>query len=122
MSLGVYFQTYQKLTRACHAAPLIFISLPRSDGPHRRIGLSPGGCMTIRLLVSLVLAFAFAATSAMAADARSSSPSFKISPRGVTSIGSAAAAPSRTATIEADSLRHSEREAKHDAMLQKLLR
>lgn len=80
--------------------------------------------MTIRWLVSLVLAFAFAATSAMAADTRNSSPSFKIAPRGVTSIASAsvAAAPSGAATIEADSLRHSERETKHHAMLQKLLR
>jgi hypothetical protein len=78
--------------------------------------------MKFRSLLSFALSIAFAANSAMAADARSSSPSFLIAPRGVTSFESAAAAPGGAARTEADSLRSSERESKHDAMLQKLLR
>jgi hypothetical protein len=78
--------------------------------------------MRIRSLLSFALSVACAATSAVAADARNSSPSFLIAPRGVTSFESAAAAPSGAAGTESDSLRRSERESKHDAMLQKLLR
>jgi hypothetical protein len=81
--------------------------------------------MMTRPFICLALAVAFASTSATAADVRSSSPSFNIAPRGVTSIGSAAAAtlPSAAGPQEADSVRSSaDREAKHDAMLQKLLK
>jgi len=81
--------------------------------------------MTTRPLSALTLAFAFAATSALAADVRSSSPSLRIGPRGVTSLPSAAAAAprSRAGALEADSVRPGiDREARHDAMLQKLIK
>ena len=78
--------------------------------------------MGIRRLVSCVLAFAFAASSTMAADALSSSPSFTIGPKGVTSLRSAAAAPNGAASLQADAMRNTEREAKHDAMLEKLIK
>jgi hypothetical protein len=81
--------------------------------------------MMTRPFICLALAVAFGSTSATAADVRSSSPAINIGPRGVTSMGSAAAAtvPSAAAgTQETDSVRGSaEREAKHDAMLKKLL-
>jgi hypothetical protein len=81
--------------------------------------------MMTRPFLCLALAVAFVSTSATAADVRSSSPSFNIGSRGVTSIGSAAAATPLSAASgqQADSLRSSaDREAKHDAMLQKLLK
>ena len=77
--------------------------------------------MGIRRLVSFALAFAVASSSAMAADALSSSLSFKIGPRGLTSLRSAAAS-NGAVSREADAMRSTEREAKHDAMLQKLLK
>jgi hypothetical protein len=81
--------------------------------------------MMTRPFICLALAVAFVSTSATAADVRSSSPSINIAPRGVTSIGSAAVAtlPGAASAQEADSMRSSaDREAKHDAMLQKLLK
>jgi hypothetical protein len=81
--------------------------------------------MTTQRLIFVTLAFALAASSATAEEVRSSLPSLKIGPRGVTSMESAAAAApsSRASAIEADSLRSSaDREVKHHAMLQKLLR
>jgi hypothetical protein len=81
--------------------------------------------MSIQWLVSPVLAlsFALAAASAIAAPVRSSSVSLKIAPKGVTSVGSAAAAaPASGGTSETDSLRNTDRELKHEAMLEQLLR
>jgi hypothetical protein len=81
--------------------------------------------MLTRPFICLALAVAFFATSATAADVRSSSPSRNLAPRGLTSLGSAAAAtlPRAGSALEADSVRSSaDREAKHAAMLQKLLR
>lgn len=79
--------------------------------------------MITKFLVSLALVSAFATTSAMSADMRASSPALKIGPKGVSSIASAASVKrSSSATLEADSMRNSEREAKHRAMLQKLFK
>jgi hypothetical protein len=79
--------------------------------------------MTTRPFICLALAVAFFATSATAADVRSSSPAVNVSPRAVTSIGSAAALSSAAGALEADSMRSgADREAKHHAMLQKLLK
>jgi hypothetical protein len=75
-----------------------------------------------RVSPALALACVFAAGSAMAA-VRSSSPALKISPKGATSIASAAAAaPASGASTEADSLRKPDREAKQEEMLNKLLK
>jgi hypothetical protein len=76
-----------------------------------------------KLLVCVALVSAFSAASAVSADIHASSPALKIGPRGTTSIESAAALTrSSRATIEADSMRNSERETKHNDMLQKLIR
>jgi hypothetical protein len=80
--------------------------------------------MSTRRLVSSVLALAcaFGASVTVAAGVRASLP-LKIRPTGVTSIASAAtAAPSSAATSAADSVRSTDRESKHAAMLDRLLK
>lgn len=77
--------------------------------------------MIIRILFSVALAFTVG--PAIAAEVVSTSPSLNVGPRGVTSIGSAAAASPAMAsgTSETDSVRSVDREALHEAMLQSLL-
>ena len=80
--------------------------------------------MSTRRLVSTVLALAcaFGASVTVAAGVRSSLP-LKIRPTGVTSIAAAAtAAPSAAGTSAADSVRSVDRESKHAAMLDRLLK
>ena len=77
---------------------------------------------TLVRLFALLGAAMLLGSSAMAA-VRSSSPSLKISPKGVTSLASAAtAAPASGAATEADSRRSADREVKHAAMLDQLLK
>ena len=80
--------------------------------------------MSTRRLVSSVLALAFAcgASFTVAAGVRSSLP-LQIRPTGVTSIASAAtSAPSGAATSATDSVRSTDRESKHAAMLDRLVK
>jgi hypothetical protein len=76
-----------------------------------------------KLLFCVALVPVLSANSAWSADTRPSTPALKIGPKGVTSIESAASLTRFSSpSVAADSVRNSERETKHNAMLHKLLR